>query len=113
MAYFLAKIAISALVIVIASEIAKRSTLLAAVIVSLPLVSILAMTWLYLDTRDLDRVATMASDVGWLVLPSLTLFVVVPAALERGLGFWAALALGALSTAVAYAAVVAIRGVAQ
>lgn len=68
------KLAVTALVIVGASEVAKRSTWLGALIVALPLVSLLSMTWLYVDTRDSARVASFARDIVVMAPPSLLFF---------------------------------------
>ena len=78
MIYYIVKVAISALLIVAMAEISKRSSFIAAVLASVPLVSVLAMIWLYVDTRDSDRVAALSSGIFWLVLPSLALFIALP-----------------------------------
>lgn len=88
MTYYLVKIVITTLLVVAISEIAKRSSLVAAVLASIPLISVLAMFWLYVDTRDAARVSTLASSVFWLVLPSLVLFLALPLLLKQGLNFY-------------------------
>lgn len=93
MAYYLVKIAVTTLLIVLISEIARRSTLIGAILASVPIVSVLAMVWLYIDTRDVEQISTLASSVFWLVLPSLVLFIVLPLLLKQGLNFY--LSLGA------------------
>jgi hypothetical protein len=102
--YLAFKVLISALVIVAVSEIAKRSTLFGALVASLPLTSILAMVWLYQDTKDTTRVATLSSEILWLVVPSLLLFVLLPVLLKRGMNFYPALGIAAGCTAIAYLA---------
>jgi cobalamin synthase len=101
MGYYVAKIAVSAALIALISEIAKRSALAGAVLASVPLVSVLALIWLYADTRDTAQVAELSRSIVWLVLPSLVLFVVLPILLERRVGFYASLAtsLGAMIAA--------------
>ena len=74
-------------IVVAASEIAKRSALFGALVVSLPLTSILAMVALFQDTRDADLVADFAESIIWLVIPSLVLFVVLPIMIRRGWSF--------------------------
>ena len=54
------KIIISALVIFIASEIAKRDTLVGAIFVSLPLISLLSIIWIYVETRDIERIISFS-----------------------------------------------------
>jgi hypothetical protein len=102
MLYYTIKIFLSAIVLVAVSEIAKRSTLLGALLASLPLTSLLAFVWLYLDTGDVQKVANLSSDIFWLVLPSLPLFLVLPLLLKMGWGFWLSLGVAALVTTICY-----------
>lgn len=105
MIYTLVKLALSAALIVLIAEIAKRSTLLGAVVASLPIVSLLAMVWLYLDTGDAVRIAAFSRQVLVLVIPSLLLFAVLPVLLERGVPFFVSLLAGCALAAVSYLAV--------
>ena len=100
MGYYAVKVLVSAVLIVLISEIAKRSTFFGALIASLPVTSLLAFVWLYLDTGNSARIAALASGVFWLVLPSLAFFVVLPLALRAGWTFWPSL-LSAMATTVA------------
>lgn len=102
MFYYTTKIVLSALILVAVSEIAKRSSLLAALLASLPLTSLLAFVWLYLDTGDVQQVASLSSDIFWLVLPSLPLFLVLPLLLKMGWGFWPSLGVTVIVTAACY-----------
>lgn len=108
MGYLVMKVAITAFIIVLVSEVAKRSTVLGAVLASIPLVSVLAMIWIFIETKDMARIAALSSDIVWLVLPSLVLFIVLPAMLRYGAGFWISLMTGIAATAVAYGVVLAI-----
>jgi hypothetical protein len=102
---YLAKVLVSALILVGAAELGKRSAFAGAVLISLPLSTVLAMTWLYLDTGDAHASAALAEGVAWLVLPSLALFVVMPwAILRAGWGYWPSLAAGCVATALCYGA---------
>ncbi|MCK5884220.1 MAG: DUF3147 family protein [Bacteriovoracaceae bacterium] len=83
--YYLLKIAITALIVVGISELAKRFSLFAAILASLPLTSILAMIWLYVDTKDAGKVAELSTGIFWMVLPSLLFFLVFPALMRLGL----------------------------
>jgi hypothetical protein len=94
---------LSGVVVALASEAARRSSLLGAVLISLPLTSILAVIWLYRDTRDNGEVADLSWSILWVIVPSLVFFVVLPLAL-RATSFWASLALACAATALAYAA---------
>lgn len=102
MAYLLLKAALSGLIIAIASEVARRAPGFGALIASLPLISVLGMIWLWRDTQDVARMAEHATATFWFVLPSLPMFLVIPQLLNRGIGFWPALALGCGLTVVLY-----------
>ena len=102
MIYYLTKIAITTILIVAISEIAKRSSFAGAILASIPLVSVLAMLWLYADTKDAAKVSALASSIFWLVLPSLVLFVSLPLLLKQGLHFYASIGLSIAFTIGAY-----------
>ena len=93
----------SGAVIVTASEIAKRTTVFGAMVISLPLASIMSMTWLYNDTKDTARVADFAESILWLVIPSMSLFLILPFLLRRGWEFEHAMGVGIVLTILAYA----------
>ena len=98
MTYLLIKAALSGIIVMAVSEIARRSPGFGGLIASLPLVSILAMIWLWQDTADTEQVAAQSEATFWFVLPSLPMFLVLPAMLRYGLGFSLALALSCLLT---------------
>jgi hypothetical protein len=102
MLYYTIKILLSASILVAVSEIAKRSSLLGALLASLPLTSLLAFVWLYVETSDVQKISELSWNIFWLVLPSLALFLVLPLLLKQGWGFWLSLALAALATAACY-----------
>jgi hypothetical protein len=106
----LIKVAVTALLVVAIAEVAKRSSLLAAVLASIPLTSVLAMVWLYADTGDAQKVAELASGIFWLVLPSLVLFVTLPLMLRAGWPFVPSLlASGALTVAAYFLMLAALK----
>jgi len=89
---FVVKIIVSALVIAGVSELAKRFVPVAAILASLPLTSILAMIWLYRETKDVQRISSLSTGIFWAVLPSLLFFFVLPFLLKSGMRFpWALL----------------------
>lgn len=102
------KVAVTSVLVVLISEVSKRSTLVGALLASLPLTSLIAMVWLYAETRDATRIAALSTGIFWLVLPSLVLFVALPALIRGGWTFWPSLALSALLTAAAYAGMTAL-----
>ncbi|TAH33684.1 MAG: DUF3147 family protein [Alphaproteobacteria bacterium] len=102
MTYLLIKALVSGLLIAIISEIAQRSPSLGALIASLPLVSLLAIIWLWRDTNDIERIAIHAESTFWLVLPTLPMFLIFPALLRAGIEFWMALILSCFLTIALY-----------
>jgi hypothetical protein len=100
--YYLTKIAITTALIVAISEIAKRSSFVGALLASIPLVSVLAMLWLYIDTKDVEKVSALATSVFWLVLPSLVFFISLPLLLKQGLHFYSSISLSIGFTIGAY-----------
>jgi hypothetical protein len=91
MTYLILKAVLSGVIVMIVSEVARRSPGLGALIASLPLVSILAMIWLWRDTDDPARIAAHAEATFWLVLPTLPMFLALPFLLRRGWEFWPSL----------------------
>ena len=102
MLYLIAKALLSGVIIMAASEIAKRSPASGSLLVSLPLISILAMIWLWRDTGDNERIAALSEGTFWLVLPTLPMFLVLPAMLRQGVGFWPALGVACALTVALY-----------
>jgi hypothetical protein len=102
MLYLIVKAALSGLIIMAASELARRVPTYGALLLSLPLVSILAMIWLWHDTGDNARIAALSEGTFWLVLPTLPLFLVLPAMLRHGVGFWISLATVCAMTVALY-----------
>ncbi len=100
--YLIFKSLLSGVIIMAASEIAKRSPALGALVVSLPLVSLLAIIWLWRETGDTARIADHAEATFWYVLPSLPMFLALPAMLRSGVTFWPALAISCALTAALY-----------
>ncbi len=102
MLYYILKITVTTLLIVLISEFAKRSSFWGAVLASIPLISVLAMVWLYVDTKDIAKISALSTSVFWLVLPSLVLFILLPVLLKQGLHFYLSLSLSLLVTVVCY-----------
>jgi hypothetical protein len=103
MFYLALKALISGLIVATASEIARRWPGIGGLIVSLPLVSLLAILWLWRDTGDPERVAQLTQGAFWFFLPSMPLFLVLPLMLREGIGFWLAFTLSVALTALLYA----------
>ena len=106
MLYLAIKAALSGAIIAAASETARRSPALGALIVSLPLTSLLALIWLWHDVGDSERIAALAQSTFWYVLPTLPMFLLMPVMLRHGVGFWVTLAAGCALTFALYLATI-------
>ena len=102
MVYLAFKAILSGILIAAASTIAKRYPGFGALIASLPLVSVLGMIWLWSEKPDAETMAAHAGATFWYVLPSLPMFLLIPALLRHGMNFWLALALGCVLTIALY-----------
>lgn len=107
MFYYTFKLLLSAAIIVAVSELAKRQPGWAGALASLPLVSLLGIVWLYVDTRSTEQVAALSVSIFWLVLPSLALFIALPLLLRLRIGFTASLALAIVTMLAGYALMLA------
>ncbi|MFM2302096.1 MAG: hypothetical protein RLZZ84_1832 [Pseudomonadota bacterium] len=100
--YLATKAALSGVIIALVSEISKRYPGFGALIASLPLVSVLGMLWLWRDRPDAANMATHVEATFWFVLPSLPMFLLIPALLRHGISFWIALLAGCALTIALY-----------
>jgi len=98
------KILVSALVIVLVNEASKRSTTLAAILLALPIVSVIAFTWEWTETANAEHIADLSLETFWFVLPTLPMFLLLSWLLKHGYHFFVALSICAAVTAVLFAA---------
>ncbi|HEY8591469.1 MAG TPA: DUF3147 family protein [Sphingomicrobium sp.] len=103
MLYLVIKAALSGVIVAAVSEVARRYPGWGGLLASLPLTSLLAMVWLWRDSHDPEKVAALTGSVFWFILPSLPLFLAVPAMLRSGMSFWLTLAIGVAGTLALYA----------
>ena len=108
MLYLLVKALISGAIVAAVSVLAKRYPGLGGMLASLPLVSVLGMIWLWRDTHDAETMANHAVGTFWFLLPSLPMFLLIPALLRRGVPFYPTLAAGCGLTVALYLAMIAI-----
>ena len=85
------KILIPSGIILLVSEIAKKDNLFGSLIASIPLVSVLSMIWLYVDTNDINKVKALANGILWMIVPSMSLFIVLPILINYGIKFYLSL----------------------
>ena len=99
-----AKALLAGAMIAAIAEIGKRLPAMAAIVASLPLVSVLGMFFLWRELPDAENMARHSWATFWYVLPSLPMFLLIPVLLRNGVSFWAALALGCALTVGLYLA---------
>ena len=98
MPFIILKYLITAFIIVLVSEIAKRSDKVGALISSLPLVTILVLIWLYLENQSIEKIANHAFYTFWYVIPTLPMFLIIPYLLNKGYNFTMSLSISILIT---------------
>jgi hypothetical protein len=101
--YLFIKAAISGGIVAAVSEIARRYPGWGGLVASLPLTSLLAMLWLWRDSKDAERVAELSASTIWFIVPSVPLFIALPILLRSGVGFWISMAIVVVATLALYA----------
>lgn len=102
MMYTLIKIVVTSGLVVAISEIARRSTFMAGILASIPLVSVLGFFWLYYDTKDVNKISELSTSIFWLVIPSLALFITLPILIKKGVGFYSSIGISISITVFCY-----------
>ena len=102
MAWMVTKYLVTAAVVVLVSEVAKRSDKLGGLIAALPMVTFLALIWLYIEKQPPEKISNHAWYTFWYVVPTLPMFLAFPYLHDR-LGFWWTLASCAVITIVCFA----------
>ena len=97
MQWLLTKYLISAGVVVVISEVGKRSGKLGGLLAALPLITLLSMVWMYIEQAPEAKIAEQASFTFWYVIPTLPMFLVFPLLLAR-FGFWSSMGLSVVLT---------------
>ena len=102
MFYAIIKVLTTAIIIIVASEIAKEKSLLAGLIISMPTVTVLALIWLYWDTHDIQQVKNLTNNTLLMILPSLTFFIFLPVLLRFEINFTFSMIAAIIGTATCY-----------
>lgn len=108
MAYFLFKTFTTAVVIAGISELSKRFTFLASLLAAIPITSVLIFIWMYLEQKDVPKIAAMSKEVFFLVIPSLAFFLLLPSLLKR-ISFYPAMGVSLFVTAIIYIGFIKIK----
>lgn len=98
-----AKFFISAAIVAAASEISRRSTVMAALIIALPLISVLSFIFIYIESKDIGRIIALSYDIVWMVtVPTLVFFLLLPNLLKAQVSFWLALPVSCIALIISY-----------
>jgi len=100
---YLIKTLIAALIIVAVGEVSRRSSVLAAFLLALPIVSITALVWIYIDSKDKVKIADISYETFWYVIPTLPMFLLLSWLLRNEYHFYLSLFLCCVLTAALFA----------
>jgi hypothetical protein len=100
--YIIFKIIITAVIVVAISEISKRSTILGSLLASIPLISVLAIFWIYFETKDITNIVNLSKNIMLLIPPSLIFFIVLPITINMNINFIYSMLISISSTAIVY-----------
>jgi len=101
MVWLITKYSLTAAIIVLAAELAKRSDKLGAFITALPMVTLLVLIWLHIEDQPQAKIANHAWYTFWYVIPTLPMFLTFPLLLPR-IGFWPSLLASVVVTVICF-----------
>lgn len=81
-----------------------------ALLAAIPLVSILAMTWMYVDTDSSTSAVEFSNRIVWLIAPSMTLFIIFPILIKKGVSFYPSMGVAIMATVTAYYLMILMLG---
>ena len=105
---FITRAILSGIIVAAIALLAKRSPAMGGLLASIPLVSTLGMIWLWRDTKDSELVANYVGSAFWYFLPSMPMFLIIPALLRHGVNFWVSLGIGCVVTILLYLITISI-----
>ncbi|OGH98843.1 MAG: hypothetical protein A2287_08800 [Candidatus Melainabacteria bacterium RIFOXYA12_FULL_32_12] len=88
MAFIIIKVLITALVIVLVTEIAKRHTSLGGLIAAMPITTLLSLFWLYYEKKDLALLSDFTRAIFWGIFPTLLFFIPAIFLFKKGWNFY-------------------------
>jgi uncharacterized membrane protein (GlpM family) len=103
MIYLIFKFTVTSFLVVLISEVAKRSDKLGGLIAALPIVTVLVLFWLYFEKQNIDKIANHAWYTFWYVIPTLPMFLIFPYIIKH-YGFWSAIIISILITLICFIA---------
>ncbi|HSD62844.1 MAG TPA: DUF3147 family protein [Ignavibacteriaceae bacterium] len=100
--YYIIKVLITAILVVVISELSKRSSFWGGIFASIPLISVLAFIWLYIDIGSTEKISRLSFSIFWLVIPSLSLFIILPELLKYKWNFYLTLFISIMIMIICY-----------
>ena len=100
--YYLIKVITSSIIIVAISEISKRSSMIGSILASIPLISFFAFIWLYIETKDVAKIADLSTGIFWLVIPSLSFFLLFSYLLNKNVQFYLSMTIACIVMVLSY-----------
>ena len=95
------KYIITAALVVLTSEVAKRSEKIGALVGALPVMTIIVILWMFTENKaseSADKIATYVYYTFWYVLPTLPMLIVMSQMLKKGSDFWLSLGVYVVGT---------------
>ena len=102
MTFYLIKLIISLILILAISEIGKQNTFFSALLASLPIISIISIIWIYIDTNNIEKIINFSHNILWLIIPSLIFFITLPILLKIEIKFIFSLFISIFFTVLSY-----------
>jgi hypothetical protein len=102
MLFFITKIFITAIIVVVVAEVAKRSSLFAGLIVSIPLTTFLALVWVYWESKDVQKIIELSNSTLLMLIPSTFFFIFLPVLIKLNLSFTLSMIFSVSMTALCY-----------
>ena len=110
MIYYITKIIISAVLITLIAEISKKSTFGGGILASIPFISVIAFLWIYVETKSVEKIAQLSTSIFWLVIPSLSMFLILPYLLKLKMNFYPAIIISICLMILCYYVMIFILG---
>lgn len=108
--YLFLKVLITSIVVVLISEISRRSTIFAGILASIPLTSLLAISWIYMERQDQLEITQLSSNIMLMIPPSLAFFIALPCCLKLKIEFIPSLFISIIVTALVYSLYIYLLG---
>ncbi len=88
MGFFILKAVISGLLVALVSAIGKKYPVAGGMLGALPLISMLSLSFLYVETKgNTEQIARLSTSIGWFVLSAGVFLMLLPVLLKRQIAF--------------------------